>query len=371
MIRLFSGDLTRVTSEPCPCGRTYRRLPEGIYGRVDDMLVVRGVNVYPHLIEDAIGSVPGVGSEYRIVVERPHELDALIVEVEAADPSLAARVREQRERDRWDHARRQGSSPEHAPDHGVQVDPRHRPQEAAAMNRTATGVQRLVDLSLEISNQMPAHAFFPSPIILPYVTHEMAKEAGPGRAGRPVDVRDQLHLDARARRHARRRAVPHRRAGRHDRRGAARLVHRQGCLPRPAPHPRPRRHRRRRPREGGDEVRRRDRRAHRAPVHRLSRAPLAEPRGRDEEPRHHVRRYATGSPTARASTASRALRRTRRGRRSSRIIGSAATAAWCTTNGSSTSRSSLGKGEFASHGYPLHWRRGTGSPVRAVAELAA
>ena len=94
MIRLFSGDLTRVTSEACPCGRSYRRLPEGIYGRVDDMLVVRGVNVYPHLIENAIGGVPGIGPEYRIVVDRPQELDDLIVEVEAADPSLAASVRE-------------------------------------------------------------------------------------------------------------------------------------------------------------------------------------------------------------------------------------------------------------------------------------
>ena len=94
MIRLFSGDLTHVTSAACPCGRTYRRLPEGIYGRVDDMLVVRGVNVYPHLIENAIGAVPGIGSEYRIVVDRPQELDDLIVEVEAADPSLAASVRE-------------------------------------------------------------------------------------------------------------------------------------------------------------------------------------------------------------------------------------------------------------------------------------
>ena len=94
MIRLFSGDLTRVTSEPCPCGRTYRRLPEGIYGRVDDMLLVRGVNIYPHLIENALASVPGVGSEYRIVVERPEELDNLILEIESTDDGVAARVRD-------------------------------------------------------------------------------------------------------------------------------------------------------------------------------------------------------------------------------------------------------------------------------------
>jgi kynurenine formamidase len=45
---------------------------------------------------------------------------------------------------------------------------------------------KLVDLSLELTNQMPAHAFFPSPIMLPYVTHEMAKEAGLGEPGDPM-----------------------------------------------------------------------------------------------------------------------------------------------------------------------------------------
>lgn len=93
MIRMFSGDLARVTTGPCPCGRTYRRLPEGVYGRVDDMLLVRGVNVYPNVIEDALGSVPGVGPEYRIVVERPDELDVLTVEVEACEQSVAGEVR--------------------------------------------------------------------------------------------------------------------------------------------------------------------------------------------------------------------------------------------------------------------------------------
>jgi phenylacetate-coenzyme A ligase PaaK-like adenylate-forming protein len=94
MIRLVSGDLGRVTSEPCPCGRTYRRLPEGIYGRVDDMLIIRGINVYPHVIAEAIARVPGTGAEYRIVVERPDELDRLVLEVEADDSGAAAAVRE-------------------------------------------------------------------------------------------------------------------------------------------------------------------------------------------------------------------------------------------------------------------------------------
>jgi phenylacetate-CoA ligase len=94
MIRLFSGDLARVTTAPCPCGRTYRRLPGGVYGRVDDMLIVRGVNVYPHVLEDAIRRVDGVGHEYRIAIDRPDELDVLTVEVEGEDPRLRDAIRD-------------------------------------------------------------------------------------------------------------------------------------------------------------------------------------------------------------------------------------------------------------------------------------
>lgn len=94
MIRLLSGDLTYVTSDPCPCGRTYRRLPRGVYGRIDDMLIVRGVNVYPHSIEDALARVRGVGSEYRIVVERPDELDVLTIEIESERENVAGEVRD-------------------------------------------------------------------------------------------------------------------------------------------------------------------------------------------------------------------------------------------------------------------------------------
>jgi phenylacetate-CoA ligase len=92
MIRLFSGDLTRVTSDPCACGRTYPRLPDGIYGRIDDMLIVRGTNVYPHVIAEALSRVAGIGSEHRIVVERPDELDVLTIEIEASDADVAASV---------------------------------------------------------------------------------------------------------------------------------------------------------------------------------------------------------------------------------------------------------------------------------------
>ena len=82
MIRLVSGDRTRWTDEPCRCGRTYPRLPAGIYGRFDDMLVVRGENVYPSGIEDALRAVPGFGGEFRVIVSRREAMDELLVRAE-------------------------------------------------------------------------------------------------------------------------------------------------------------------------------------------------------------------------------------------------------------------------------------------------
>ena len=81
MIRLWSGDLSRFTDELCPCGRTYRRLPDGLFGRADDRLVIRGENVYPAAIEEAIRSA-GCEGEYRVEVLRIGALDELLVDVE-------------------------------------------------------------------------------------------------------------------------------------------------------------------------------------------------------------------------------------------------------------------------------------------------
>ncbi len=82
MIRFLSGDLTRWVADPCPCGRTYPRLPQGIYGRIDNMLVVRGHNVYPHVVEDTLRAIPGLGEEFRIIVSRQEALDEFVVEAE-------------------------------------------------------------------------------------------------------------------------------------------------------------------------------------------------------------------------------------------------------------------------------------------------
>ncbi len=82
MIRFQAGDISRWTDEPCPCGRTYPRLPRGIYGRADDMFVVRGENVYPSAIENAIRSIDGFGDEFRIIITREKTMDELIVQAE-------------------------------------------------------------------------------------------------------------------------------------------------------------------------------------------------------------------------------------------------------------------------------------------------
>lgn len=82
MIRLVSGDLSLWTNEPNPCGRTYPRLPQGIFGRIDDMFTIRGENVYPSEIDAALNELPAYGGEHRIVISREAAMDELMLQVE-------------------------------------------------------------------------------------------------------------------------------------------------------------------------------------------------------------------------------------------------------------------------------------------------
>ena len=89
MIRYRTRDITRATHAPCACGRTHLRL-QRITGRNDDMLIIRGVNVYPSQIEAVLVGLPGIAPHYQLVLERRGSLDELTVEVEAAvDDALA------------------------------------------------------------------------------------------------------------------------------------------------------------------------------------------------------------------------------------------------------------------------------------------
>ncbi len=83
MIRLLSGDLSFWTNDPNPCGRTYPQLPQGIFGRIDDMFTIRGENVYPSEIDAALNEIGHYGGEHRIVISRDAAMDELLLRVEA------------------------------------------------------------------------------------------------------------------------------------------------------------------------------------------------------------------------------------------------------------------------------------------------
>lgn len=82
MIRLLSNDLTRWEAPSAERGHTYPFLPQGIYGRIDDMFTVRGENIYPSAIDDVVMAEPGYGGEHRIVISRDSAMDTLVVQVE-------------------------------------------------------------------------------------------------------------------------------------------------------------------------------------------------------------------------------------------------------------------------------------------------
>jgi phenylacetate-CoA ligase len=81
MVRYRTRDITRLTDEPCACGRTHLRIMR-ITGRDDDMLIIRGVNVYPSQVEAALVGCPGLAPHYQIVLTRDGVLDAMTIEVE-------------------------------------------------------------------------------------------------------------------------------------------------------------------------------------------------------------------------------------------------------------------------------------------------
>jgi phenylacetate-CoA ligase len=84
VLRYWTGDITSLSSEPCACGRTLTRMAL-IKGRTDDMLIIRGVNVYPTQIEAVLNEVRELSPHYRLVVTREGTLDDLEVQAEVAE----------------------------------------------------------------------------------------------------------------------------------------------------------------------------------------------------------------------------------------------------------------------------------------------
>lgn len=94
MIRFRTGDLTRILPGDCPCGRTMRRISR-VLGRVDDMITIKGVNVFPSQVEEIILRTEGALPHFLIVVERENNLDRGTVHVEVSEENLFDQVGKQ------------------------------------------------------------------------------------------------------------------------------------------------------------------------------------------------------------------------------------------------------------------------------------
>jgi len=92
VIRYRTRDITSISYEPCPCGRTHARIHK-LLGRTDDMLIIRGVNVFPSQIESALMAVGEAEPHYLIIVDRVNNLDTLEVWVEVSEQLFADEIR--------------------------------------------------------------------------------------------------------------------------------------------------------------------------------------------------------------------------------------------------------------------------------------
>ena len=90
ILRYRTRDITSLNYEPCPCGRTLARMSK-VQGRTDDMLIIKGVNVFPSQIEGVLMSIEEVGPHYEILVRRENYLDVLEINIEVSDARLLDR----------------------------------------------------------------------------------------------------------------------------------------------------------------------------------------------------------------------------------------------------------------------------------------
>jgi phenylacetate-CoA ligase len=92
IIRYRTRDLTTLNKEACSCGRTHVRMHK-VLGRSDDMVIIRGVNVFPSMVESVLLNIPGVEPFYVLIVERKGNLDILEVQVEVSERIFSDEVR--------------------------------------------------------------------------------------------------------------------------------------------------------------------------------------------------------------------------------------------------------------------------------------
>ena len=87
VLRYRTKDITKITYEPCKCGRTHARMAKTM-GRTDDMLIIKGVNVFPTQIEGALITVDKIGPHYQLIIRRKNFKDTLEIKVELVDASV-------------------------------------------------------------------------------------------------------------------------------------------------------------------------------------------------------------------------------------------------------------------------------------------
>ncbi|KHK02736.1 phenylacetate--CoA ligase family protein [Desulfovibrio sp. TomC] len=93
VIRYRTRDMTRFLTGPCPCGRVHRRI-DRLHGRCDDMIIIKGVNIFPMQIERVLLAMPEVGQDYQIVLERDGYIDNIRVKVEIRDEFFVEDMRQ-------------------------------------------------------------------------------------------------------------------------------------------------------------------------------------------------------------------------------------------------------------------------------------
>jgi len=91
LIRYRIGDITILNNEPCECGRTHPRIMR-ILGRTDDMIIVRGINVFPSQVESVLMRTPEIGDNYQIIVDRKGPLDVMAVKVEVTESTFSDKI---------------------------------------------------------------------------------------------------------------------------------------------------------------------------------------------------------------------------------------------------------------------------------------
>lgn len=104
LLRYRTRDITRLNPEPCACGRTTARM-EKVQGRTDDMLIVRGVNVFPSQVESVLLECEGTAPHYLLVLRKEGALDSLEVQVEVSEHIFSDRMRELHELEAKIHSR--------------------------------------------------------------------------------------------------------------------------------------------------------------------------------------------------------------------------------------------------------------------------